>query len=726
MKLLPLKFTVFVSAFLLFEVELIVAKAILPGFGGSYLVWAACVLFFQVALLFGYGYSHLAARFLSPRVSGIIQAVIAFLPIVFFPLGLDDLAPEYELPFVAEVVWLLARGIGPAFLFLATVSVMSQNLLASSGRAERADPYFLYGSSNLGSLLGLVTYPFIIEPLFSLDDQLLVWQVAYGALALLQAPVIFSLLRGAPGAKTEEEAGADDGLPTNRRRLARWFLLSAAGSAMLLSVTNIISFELASVPLLWMAPLAIYLLTFYLVFKQRPFRPAIITDRFGLIVPVGIYLFMMSRLGYVIPPLIMLPAHLALLFVFSMRTQSDLIDSRPESTRGLTGFYLALAAGGVAGSALVSWIMPLISTSLLEYLAGFLIFYLAVVVDPEDEGGFSLRDLVGLVAVIPIAAWPLAKSMVGDGGASLVAGGAGVALAVIYFLIGARPRAVALCIAGALLVTPLLDYFQLDSSLVFKSRNYYGIYRVYDRDGKRMLRHGHTLHGRQYLDPERAKTPLLYYHPTAPAGELFGKGVFAKGDVALIGLGAGSLAAYAAPGQRFDFYELDPDNRYVAEEFFSYLRDSKGEIDYVFGDARLMLRRNEAARYGLIVIDAFNSDSIPVHLITVEAIAEYGERLTPGGALLFHLSNRYLNLVPTLAANAKELSLGCFYKTNLGAAHPDAAECEWMVLTDNAEMSRRLVHHLAWTDLAAEPPEKTASPWTDRYSNLLSAILAKD
>lgn len=722
--LFPLKLAVFLAAFLLFQVQLIMGKALLPGFGGSYLVWAACMLFFQSALLLGYAYCHLMSRSVSAKFYGRVQLLLPLAALLFFPLMSVELKPAPQSPFMIELLRLLILTAGAGFLVLSTVSVSAQNLLSASDLPESANPYFLYGTSNLGSFAALLSYPFLIEPLFSLDHQLLLWKLAFVAFAAIWAGSLVFLRRRSPKdpatmkkAKPQPEPGARD--------FVHWFVMAAGGVVMFLSVTNFITFDLTAIPLLWVLPLSIYLFSFYLNFKPRPWCPGWLKDRWFLTLPVGVFLFMMMNQGFVISPAIAAPIHLAVLFIVCMFCQNELIQNRPRSGRGLSAFYLTIAGGGAAGGALVSLAAPLLTTSLTEYLLGFLLVTSAAALKPR-LGKWRRGELVGLLAALPVLGWPLVSSLPETPPPpSLVPSVAGIALAVIYFALQGRVRAAALSLAAVMGATFLIDHLHLDAKLLHQSRNYYGIYRIYDHDGKRWLRHGATLHGSQYLDPERETIPLMYYHHSAPAGQLLSSPRFEFKEVAVVGLGTGSLAMYARPGSRMDFYELDPENLELAREYFTYLELSRGELGFIIGDARLSLERAANARYDLIVMDAFSSDSIPMHLLTVEAIALYRSRLKPGGLLLLHISNRHLDLRPALFANAERLGMAPLYKTNFHDQHPDAELCEWLVMTDDARAADLLAAELDWTRLSHRTTAKTA-PWTDRYSNLLSAIRTRD
>jgi len=720
-----LRVIVFLSAFLLFQVELIMGKAVLPGFGGSYLVWSACVMFFQAALLMGYYWSHAVTRKLGTARYARFHVVLLFLPLIFFPIELSAIAgPNYRLAFVVEIAWLLLQSIGLAFLMLSTTSIIAQNVLAASDLPGRENPYILYGTSNLGSFLALLSYPFIVEPLLDLDTQLVIWQAGYGLLILLHVPALWVLFK--KHAREGGEVGADEsGEGVTRKEMMRWFLLAAAGTSMFLAVTNLITFDLASVPFFWVLPLSIYLLSFVLNFKQRPWCPAWISERFFLAITVGVYLFLMTVQGYQLPAPVILIGHLLILFVFLMFCQKELHDSRPADTRDLTAFYLVIAAGGFAGSALVSWVIPLVFTSMVEYMAGLLALFIALSLSVRDDAEPRYYLLVALLVLPLLALWPVAAGFLGVEKSILVSAVAGVCLVLVYFFLNGKPRAITLSLVLIIIAVPFLDHFRIDRSLVHKHRNFYGIYRIYDKEGKRYLRHGGTLHGSQYLDPARQKEALLYYHRTAPAGELLASGLLDFKNIAIVGLGTGSLAVYSKPGQKVDFYELDPDNKDIAEKYFTYLENSAGEVSYIFGDARLNLSRAKDKRYDLLIIDAFNSDSIPVHLLTVEAIKEYRERLNPGGIILIHYSNRHLNLEPVIYVNVNVSNLGMapLFKTNRAQVHPDAMKSEWAAWTSDREVGEILVRRLGWE--VKRPGLGLPRPWTDRYSNLLYALLSR-
>ncbi len=718
---------VFLAAFLLFQAELMISKAILPLFGGSYLVWSVCVMFFQGVLLLGYLYAHIVVRKFGIVKYYRIHLILLSLSLVFLLGSLVGGARLERLPFVIEIIYLLARRIGPLFLALSTTSIIIQSRLAASDLSQRTNPYILYGTSNLGSFAALLSYPFIFEPLFDLKVQWEIWRVLYLVLVVFH----FTLLTDRFGRKAPSSADlrkAEIPGPIPKKELARWFLFSAAAAAMFLSVTNIITLDIAPVPLLWVLPLGIYLLSFTLNFKQRPWYPAWIANRFYQAIPVGIILFLMMARKMNLPFLFILPVHLGILFVFCLICNGELYRSRPSARGHLTFFYLVIAVGGLAGSALVSWIIPPLSAFLVEYLFGFLLaalaFSLGLQAKPADKWW---RYLLALSVILLVILWPTILSF-WNYSDEIVALVVGVLLIIIFLFLRRSPKAVVVALLGTIASTPFVDFYRIGGSLVHQHRSFYGIYRVSDREGKRILMHGSTLHGSQYLRLARQEEALAYYHKFTPAGELMSSSSFNFQTTGIIGLGAGSLSVYTKYGGSVDFFELDPVVGKIAEKYFKYLRNCAGNLRLIFGDGRLSLARVEDNYYDLLVVDAFNSDSIPVHLLTVEAISEYRRCLREDGIILFHISNRYLNLKPVLAAGGRRLSLEVLSKTNRRRIHnhPDAKSSVWVALVPDRDIAQRLVQDLKWSDLKTDPRIRKIRPWTDRYSNLLAAFLAKD
>ncbi len=716
---LLLNLIVFIASFLLFQVELIVANAILPGFGGSYQVWSSCLVFFQGFLLLGYLYAYqFHKRFDLRRYFG-IHILFVLLPILFFPVKLNLLQnPHYNIPMIIDIILLLIQTIGLAFFILTSTSVIIQNYLSGSILRQCDNPYVLYATSNVGSFSALLSYPFIITFFFNLQEQIRIWQVGYVLLTLLFVVVYLRKNRILRDHQSKRVKRTEH--PSWKNRLT-WLIFSCAASTMLLAVTNIITFDIASIPLLWIIPLSIYLLSFVLTFKKKCWYPSWLKDRFPLAVIIGLFLFLLILQSYKLPVFFLLGLHSLILFIFCVTCHGEVIRHKPIHTDHLSEFYIFIALGGFLGSILVSWMIPLISTSIIEYPIAFLIASIGFSI---QSGRFQISwkmIIQYLLFVVLLLLWPLTLNVFGASTGSLIAIICGILIAVILRKFSRDAVQFAGALILFLITIHFFDYMKFDRSVLHKHRNYYGIYRVYDFDDKRYLQHGTTLHGAQYLDPVRQEEALAYYHVTAPAGELLQMWSSEFDRIGIIGLGAGSLAAYVTKNQDLDIFELDPYNEIVADTYFSFLRQCKGDLSLVFGDARLSLRNSPDRLYSILIVDAFNSDAIPVHLLTVEAISEYVRCIQSSGLILFHISNKYLDLTPVLKANTDVLELFALKKTNLNYIHPDAEACEWIAVTADSIISDQLVNELKWVPLG-DLSAQTVRPWTDQYNNIFSVI----
>ncbi|MCA1943768.1 MAG: fused MFS/spermidine synthase [Desulfovibrio sp.] len=723
---------VFLAAALLFQVELIAAKAMLPGFGGSSLVWAAAMLAFQVFLLGGYAWAAWVGSRLERPWGRALHGALLLVMAGMFPLHLEALSTPGVVPIPwPEVAWadiacMLALTVGPAFVMLATVSVVCQRLLAMSSLPQAARPYGLYAMSNLGSFVGLLSYPVMVEPFFDLDVQLMAWQVGYLLVVALQALVLWRLRPTPQEAVTAATAPA----AVSPRVQARWLLLAAAGSAMFIATTNVITMDLASIPLLWIVPISLYLLSFVLVFKNPPWLPAWVRSRFALALAVGSLLFLLASLSYHLPVQVALPAYWLTLLAVCLVCHGELSRTAPKDPRRLGRFYLLLSLGGALGSLLAGYVAPLVATSLAEYPAALCLAAAAVSMGEQAPRGPGRRTwwdrparVLGMLALV--LAWPVVLTLWPEVPTNLLAGCAGMGVAVLYFRLETQPRTAAYVAAMLLAATQLLPGLVPGRVLHSAHRNFYGITTVYDSGPRRHLKHGTTLHGSQFLDPARAGEALTYYHVTTPSGALLARqeeALDAVHPLGLVGLGTGSLAVYARPGQAVDIFELDPHNGQVASTWFSFLDHSPGELRLTFGDARLTLRGVAAGRYGILVVDAFNSDSIPVHLLTREALGEYGRVLREDGLLLLHVSNKYLDLPPVVQATGQAAGWLVLEKAYVGTVHSDAEACVWMALTRDPATAARLVARFGWRDLRNQPQVRSVRPWTDRFSNVLGVL----
>jgi spermidine synthase len=716
-KIFILDVLIFQAAFLLFQIELIISKIVLPIFGGSYLVWGACVVFFQTMLLLGYLYSHLIIKKLGIFRYRYFHLILLLMPLLFFPgRPLPTINAHPWVPMPIDVFFQLLKSLGLVFFVLSTTSIIFQGWLAVSELPERQNPYILYAASNLGSFVALLSYPFLFEATLDLNAQLLIWR--WGYLLFLGLHLIVFRIVGVSQKIIEPKP---DSIPINSKERLRWLLLSAAGVIMFLSVTNIITYEIAPIPLLWIIPLCIYLVSFVLVFKKHPWYPDWIKENFHLTVGFSILLyFLIQKIRF--PLLFELLGQFFFLFIICMFCQGELHKHKPKDTQGLTIFYLIISCGGFLGGILVSWIIPLISTTMIEYLVGLFLISLALIVEEKKAriGWYASRLLVYIILFLTL--WPTVFQRYNIFGLIIII----FTFKFVYSQLKTRPRAFYL----SLLIVLCLDFFTeapwRNIIYIYKHRNFYGIYKVYDKDKKRFLGHGTTLHGAQYLDEKRQKVPLTYYHRLTPVGKLMTSDLFNFSRVGLVGLGAGSLASYAKPSQTFDFFEIDPDIYKIATNYFTYLKNSSGKLNFIFGDARLSLNKILDKRYGLLIIDAFSGDSVPIHLLTKEAIAQYRNCITDNGIILFHTSNRYLDLAGVLFGNARLLNAYACIRSNRESTNRDAFASEWVAFTWDADIFEKLISKLKWSQPDSKRVIKNFRPWTDKYTNLSRLIRLRD
>lgn len=700
------------------------SKALLPAFGGSYLVWGACMVFFQGMLLAGYLYAHLmqsrigAARYSRWHWLLLLAGFTAF-PFSFGRL--DRIVPGAH-P-ALDVVFELALLMGPPFLAVSTMGLVLQRWLSISRLPERENAYALYSPSNLGSMLGLLSYPTVIEPLLNLKQQAILWWTGFGILFFVH----FLCLPGRKGGDAPPEAAPVDAPP--RQEMLRWFLLSAAGTAMLLAVTNVLTLDIASVPFLWVLPLGAYLLTFVLVFKRRMWFPDWIGKGFNWSVIVAVLLFCMAGMRLDIPAPAALAVHLLILFCVCINCHGMLVNRKPRDPAHMTLFYTILSLGGFCGSLFVSWIVPPLSSSPVEYLLALMLALAALgLCGPAPRKG-ELKALAIGAAILAtsLIAGPAVAANRFQAGTQWIMAVALLPVILVVRFFKDRPLHLVALLGLVLVASAGMETRMFGTANVLRLRNFYGIYKVYDHEGIRYLKHGTTLHGREHLDREKGGIPLSYHHPTAPAGELLRSGLIDPGRAGMIGLGTGAMAMYFRKGSELTIYELDPDNVPIANEHFRYLRLAKAngvELRFVIGDGRLSLRKEPDRRFDLLLIDAFSSGAIPVHLLTKEAVSEYLRVLKPDGLLLLHVSNRIVDLKPVVYAVARSLGMQAAAKSNEGAVDPDADMSEWMVVCKNREVARVLEERMGWSGFPADGGSP-AEVWTDRRSNLFSRMFRK-
>jgi SAM-dependent methyltransferase/MFS family permease len=666
--------TIFLSSFLLFLVQPLIARLILPWFGGSAAVWTTCMLFFQILLLGGYAYAH----FLIQKVGGkyrqaaihtiLLAAAAATLPI----LPAEWLKPHGAEEPISRILLLLGATVGLPYFLLASTSPLVQAWFARARPA--ANPYRLFAMSNLASLGALVGYPFVVEPIFSAHEQVTIWSWLFAAFAVLCASLAW-VSSTAKFSRIEVQQATEESRP-----YWLWLGLSATGSVLLLAVTNHLTQNVAAVPLLWLAPLVLYLLSFILTFEggawYQPRRLWIV-----LIVALGAmgWLLADSRLTFMLG--LQLAVYLAGLLVGCVFCHGELYRTRP-ATAGLTAFYLTISAGGALGGLLVAVVAPLLF-------------------DAYYELG------IGLVAL-------------------------GLLGALRFAPLGPAPRYASLAALLAVAACAMYEAVDYRKDVRFSARNFYGVLRVkeYGHPGEdrylRRLVHGAIMHGEQYQSTRWHRFITSYYTEHSGIGAAIqSKQRGGPIRVGVIGLGAGTIAAYGRKGDTYRFYDINPEVLSVAKSEFTFLSDCPAQVDVVVGDARLSLESEPPQQFDVLAVDAFSGDAIPVHLITREALVVFLRQVKPDGIVAFHLSNRFLRLIPVVARLAKEQGV----QATLVSDDPDddddvlRSRSDWVLVSKSAAV-------LAAPDIVSaggEPAEDEEEwrTWTDDYSNLVQ-ILKRD
>jgi hypothetical protein len=691
---------IFAGATLVFLVQPMVARMVLPLFGGSQAVWTTSMLFFQAVLLAGYGYAHASTRLLGPSRQPIVHAVVLVLAVAALPIGRGLAPPPADASPSLWLLGMLAVAVGVPFFVVTTASPLLQRWLATSGHAAGRDPYFLYAAGNVGSLIGLLAYPFVVEPLLTLHQQARLWSIGYVLFALLCLGCLIVARRGGPLAQAASARARVPSLAWRTR--ARWVATALVPSSLLLGVTTYISTDVASFPLLWVLPLAVYLLTFVVAFARRPLVTPSAAAR---ILPLPTALVFAEMLGVVALPLpLALLAQLLVLFFAGALAHGRLAEERPAPER-LTEFYFLLSLGGVLGGALNALVAPLVFDSVLEYP-------LALVLALALRRGARGR-IVDLVPVLAVFSGCLAGLAVVQSVSAVHAVLAGAMVACLA--IGAR-RPLRLTLSFACLTLLIAA----GSAGLHNERTFFGVLRVTEQDGERRLFHGTTLHGVERFAGPLAGEPLTYYGRRGPLGDVFA--AYPRFDrVDAIGLGVGTLAAYGRPGERLTFYELDPAIARVAGDprFFTYLRDSRADVEIVLGDGRRTIAQVPDGTSDLVIVDAFSSDSVPVHLLTREALELYVRKLRPGGLIAFHVTNRHLELAPVVARAARALGLAAVERNDRAeGARGTRTPSRWLVIAHSPERLEPLLERSGWR----VPKVSAGRVWTDDYSNVLSVV----
>jgi spermidine synthase len=692
---------------------------VLPLLGGTPAVWNTCMLFFQAALLAGYLWAHVGGRRLGIRRQAAVHLALLAVAALLLPISVAGAVPRGGAAPIPWLLLLMLTTVGLPFFVLSATGPMLQKWFAGTDHPGAENPYWLYAASNLGSMLALLGYPFLMEPRLRLAEQSRTWALGYALLALLLVASAWMVWRLAPAhASPAATDGAADSEPLAARQKWLWVGLAFIPSSLLLSVTTFITTDVTPMPLLWVVPLALYLLSFTLAFAARPplKHRWMLAEQPFFIATVSLLLMY----GWTRKPELVIPIHLLAFFVTAMVCHGELARRRPH-VRHLTEFYLWIAVGGVLGGICNVLVAPVLFSRGWEYP---IVLTLACLARPWPRKRPSVREL--LLTLLRTGGFVFALLLVSRTNIPGIPHWmslplAGLAVALVSAGLGRAPAFLALCIGASLFIRSVY-VIQRDETLL-AHRSFYGRYTVLNiprYGGYHALYHGSTLHGAQSTDPAHRRDPLTYYTRSGPLGQIFTATVMKAGirRVAVVGLGTGTLAAYGNPGEDFTFYEIDPGIVKIARDprYFTYLRDSPARIHVVLGDARLSLTHAPPHAYDLIVVDAFNSDAIPVHLLTREAMGVYLSKLKPDGIVALHLSNRYLDLEPVVAALARERGLRARVGTSLLSGYFFSAST-WSVVARKDEDFGTLGADSRWPQAR---PKRGVHAWTDDYSSLLS------
>lgn len=698
LSVIPYALAIFLSAFLLFQVEPIIARYILPWFGGTPAVWTTCMLFFQVFLLGGYAYAHLLASHLSPRYQALIHLSLVVCSLVFLPITPGDAwKPDgSENPMLAIVLLLMAT-IGVPFLLVSASGPLLQHWF--NRVYPTVSPYRLYALSNFGSLLGLVSYPFFVEPQLGLRTQTVFWSAGYGLYAVMCAWGAMPLFRLATRSGSSENLAYRTGHKPRLQESLLTLALAACGSVVLLASTNQICRDIAVIPFLWVLPLSLYLISFILCFdhprwyNRRVWMPLLL-----LSLSAVVYLLLQDYGDTEMHVYVQIAIYSAALFACCMACHGELVRLKPSASY-LTSFYLMIALGGALGGVFVNLVAPFLFKAYWEFHVGL------------------VATLVLLVVCLGRTSDPLRSPLILWSGRILWVGGI-------------------VALAGFL----GLHIQEQQENNILTTRNFYGVLRVKEtsigtESATRFLYHGRISHGRQFLTPRLRSYPTSYYgpfsgislaisrHPERLRLSKLEDGARQDGlRVGNIGLGVGTIATYSRPGDVYRFYEINPDVERIARKYFTYLKDAKGAQQVVLGDGRIALERelmnNHRQQFDILAVDAFSGDGIPVHLLTREAFALYWEHLQPDGILALHISNRHFDFSPVVRALARGFGKQALWIKDVADPEKGNSYSDWVLVTNNQNFLKD-----PFVNFRIAPwPTLREILWTDDYSNLFQVV----
>lgn len=715
--------TIFASALLLFLVQPLYTRMVLPQIGGAAAVWTTAMLFFQTVLIGGYLYAHLLTRHLAIQAQVAVHVGVVVLAMIAVPLALP-LGWRYDpaAPVVVQTLWLYALGVGLPFAALSASAPLLQSWYRHSGGPGATDPYFLYAASNLGSLIALLAFPLLIEPLFGLAATAQGWSLGFVLLAPLLGLCGLAAWRAgralpAVATRTAPETGEGDGLRPGQ--ILRWGFLAFVPSSLMLALTSKISTDMGAFPLVWALPLALYLLTFVLVFSARS---PLTAQHLGRIFPVAlvILLFFSLRSAGNLSSFVLL---ILAFFVTGLLAHRLLFDARPPA-RHLTAFYLVMSVGGALGGLFNSILAPLLFDRMIELQVTVALAAFMALAQPtrwrwRDLGlGVVLAIVALAAAVLPV---PKALGDINDIKAALI-------VVVLIAALVALPRVrLAAVLAVALVMT--VKTAAVSGKLVYQDRSFFGHHTVFNRPLMRTYTNGTTLHGAQLRDAagqlEAGRpTPLMYYHRSGLLAQIFTAGPGgASRRIGIVGLGIGGIACHAQPGEDWHFYEIDQKVVDIAYDprLFTYMTTCGKDASLHMGDARIVLQGQTDLQHDILLMDAYSSDALPLHLMTIEAVKLYMDRLKPDGLLIFHIWNRFYDLSVPLASIAKALGLEArIARRSRAEVAQDDTDTPSVVVV----MARSVkgLGSLAEDPLWGPLPETDQRPWTDDFANVLAAL----
>ena len=711
----------FTSAYLLFWLQPLIGKMLLPLLGGSPSVWNTCMVFFQALLLAGYAYALFLSQRFRLRNQAVIHVILVLGAALFLPLSISgrmlNSLPTQDNP----TFWLLGvlfATVGFPFFILSATAPLLQKWFSHSGHSSAKDPYFLYAVSNAGSMLSLLAFPFLLEPGFDLQRQSLYWAVGYVVLGVLIGCCAV-ILKDRSSHKTRTDELVEPEKLTSTRRL-RWIVLAFVPSSLMLGVTTYISTDVASMPLIWIIPLSLYLFTFILAFANKQ----VISLRLAtLIVPAGIVC--LAAVTILKPPVsvwVVMGLHLTVFFLVGFICHRRIALDRPLVSK-LTEYYLCISIGGVLGGIMNALLAPLVFSTPLEYP---IVFILACMMLPVVKSTLWSRSWlkVAFPALMMLLTVGLALTVPKFVSDQKFRDGLVLCLPLLAcYLVAARQGV----IFGLSLLAVMIGgyhYMNAGANMLTTERNFFGVWKVVSLENGTFhkLQHGSTTHGGQYFDTDKKCIATAYYHKEGPLGQIFN--IYSANPtskhVAVVGLGAGTMITYSGQDQEWDFYEIDPAIVRIAQDtsYFTFLSDcSEAPYQMILGDARLRLRNASNGHYGLLIVDAFSSDSVPAHLVTNEAMDLYLSKLSTDGLMAFHISNRYLNLEPLLSGLSKHKGLSALirhdpqFDTSVGK-YPSV----WVVVARNDAALGGLVNDSHWRRLNGDVL------WSDDFSNIFSLL----